>query len=135
MHDRIRTPVFAMGRAERIRGGGATGTTRMELGVFRMTWIWGREIGACPARDLPKVSIRVKPARNQRTPPAVDVLAVLAQLDGWPRLAVSEKLVALATPLGARGGYFKWAEPGLLLVSAWSQGCRSCTARGRTRRR
>jgi len=32
--------------------------------------------------------IRVKPARNQRTPPLADVLAVLEHLEGWPRLAV-----------------------------------------------
>lgn len=75
-------------RDERLRAGASSGTVKAELGVLHMAWTWGRQVGACPARDLPRVALKVKPARDRYTPPPGDVLAVLDQLDGWPRLAV-----------------------------------------------
>ena len=109
--DRVGMSTVERYRDERLRAGGAPGTAKMELGVLRMAWIWGREVGVCPARDLPRVSIRVKPARNQRTPPLGDVLAVLEHLDGWPRLAV-----VLMMGTGARIreiAHLRWKDVGL----------------------
>lgn len=75
-------------RDTRLRAGGATGTVDMELGVVRMAWRWGREIGVCPVRDLPHVPVNVKPTRNRRTPSTSEVTAVLGAMTGWSRLAV-----------------------------------------------
>ncbi len=98
-------------RDQRLRSGGSTGSVAMELGVLGIAWRWGREVGICPARDLPKVHLRVKPTYNQRTPSIDDVIAVLQHLDGWRRLAV---LVLFAT--GARVGEvasLQWADVNL----------------------
>ena len=86
-------------RDARLREGTATNTVGVELGVLRMAWRWGRELGACPARELPRVRLKVKPVRNRRTPTPGDVAEVVAVMDGWPRLAV---LLLWAT--GARVG-------------------------------
>lgn len=72
----------------RVRGGAASGTVKIEVGTLRSAWRWGRQRGHCPDRDLPPLTIKVKPARNRRTPTPGDVGSVIAALQGWPRLAV-----------------------------------------------
>jgi len=72
----------------RVRGGAATGTVKNEIGALRSAWRWGRQRGLCPDHGLPPLPIKVKPARNRRTPTPGDVGGVIASLDGWPRLAV-----------------------------------------------
>lgn len=86
--DRVSPTALEGYRDRRCHAGAATATVHRELKVLRAAWQWGREIGACPDRDLPRVKLTVRPKREKRTPSPGEVGAVLEQLDGWPRLAV-----------------------------------------------
>lgn len=85
--DRVDTTSIERYRDEQLRAGYASSTVKAEMGVLNMAWNWGRQMGACPDRQLPKVHLKVKPAREKYTPPLRDVLAVIDKLDRWPRLA------------------------------------------------
>lgn len=62
-------------------------TVRAELIQLRSAWLWGRELGVIPLRDLPKV--RVRGATREKVEPTPEELArVFSHLDGWARLAM-----------------------------------------------
>lgn len=99
--DRLDLPAVERFRDQRLRGGASTGTVALQVGVLTMAWTWGRQLGACPARDLPRLSMKFQPSpkRNRNTPTPEDIARVLAELDGWPRLAFR-----LLASTGARMG-------------------------------
>lgn len=77
-------------------------TVEHELRVLRLAWNWGESRGHTPAGRLSAVRVRVDDAtfvNNHRTPTRDEVAAVLAHMEGWPRLAT---LLLAAT--GARVG-------------------------------
>ncbi len=84
--DRVDLSTLQRYRDARLRTA-ASGTVDLELGILRMAWRWGRELGACPARELPRVRLKVKAARNRRTPTRADIARVDEHLSGWPRVA------------------------------------------------
>lgn len=86
--DRVSAGQLEGYRDRRCVGGAATSSVQRELKVFRTAWEWGRGIGACPDRDLPRVKLTVTSKRAKRTPCPGEVGAVLAKLEGWPWLAV-----------------------------------------------
>lgn len=64
-------------------------TVVQEIGFLRMAWRWGREVGIVPARDLPRIPIKVQGhVRNRKTPTPEETALVLRELDGWARLAL-----------------------------------------------
>ena len=87
--DRLDLAALERFRDQRLRGGASTGTVSLQVGVLAMAWTWGRQLGACPARDLPKLGMKFKPAanRNRHTPSPEDVVKVIGAMDGWARLA------------------------------------------------
>lgn len=86
--DRLDVVTLERYRDARLHSGGAPATVAKELKILRFAWRWGRELGYCPARELPRVAIRVHPVRTRQTPTRADVLGVLDHLEGWPYLAV-----------------------------------------------
>lgn len=107
--------------------GAAPRTVRLELEVLGQAWQWGREQEIVPARDFPSVSIRITDRREKYTPSRGDVAAVVAELDGWTRLAVH-----LLYATGCRPGELaqaRWKdvdfERGLLHFPAGKTGPRS----------
>ncbi len=85
--DRLDVLTLEAYRDRRLRSQVAGASVAMELNILRIAWAWGREVGACPARSLPKLDVRAKPVRNHHTPHPEDVRAVAAHLDGWARSA------------------------------------------------
>lgn len=64
-------------------------TVAKELNMLAFAWRWGREMGYCPARDLPRVNVRVHGyVRNHSTPAREEADAVLDAVDGWRRTAL-----------------------------------------------
>lgn len=86
-------------RDRRLRAGVATSTLVLEFNILRIAWRWGREVGVCPPRSLPRVALRARRLRPAVTPTPEHVRAVAARLTGWARVAF---LVQYAT--GARTG-------------------------------
>lgn len=86
-------------RDRRGRAGVASATLALEFNILRIAWRWGREVGICPPRALPRVELRVRRARPAVTPTPEHVRAVAARLTGWKRVAF---LLQYAT--GARTG-------------------------------
>lgn len=86
--DRLDVVTLERFRDTRLHAGAAPATVAKELKILRFAWRWGRELGYCPPRDLPKVAIKPHPVRTRHTPTRADVLGVLDHLDGWPYLAV-----------------------------------------------
>ncbi len=75
---------------ERLRTA-APSTVRREVKAIFAAWRYGQAVGVVPARALPKLSelgIPDRPVRERHTPDAADVEKVIAELDGWPRMAV-----------------------------------------------
>jgi integrase len=97
--DRLDVVTLEAYRDRRLRGRAAGASVAMELNVLRIAWAWGREVGACPARALPKLDVRAKAVRNHHTPAPDDVRAVAAQLEGWAR-AVFVLLYATGARIG-----------------------------------
>lgn len=85
--------------AYRDRSGYAGRTVRLDLGFLRAASTWGHARGLPCPRELPDLRLNIRRRYNDRTPEHREVVAVLAQLDGWHRLAV---LLLAAT--GARVG-------------------------------
>jgi integrase len=85
--DRVDLLTIERFRDTRMHSGAAPATVAKELKILGIAWRWGRELGYCPARDLPKVAIKAHPVRSRQTPTPADVLGVLDHLDGWPYLA------------------------------------------------
>lgn len=74
-------------RNQRIR----TVASRMaayELRALHAAWRWAREEGHIDTRDLARVSVKIVARRDTPAPSPDTVRAVVAQLDGWARLAV-----------------------------------------------
>lgn len=86
-------------RDRRLRKGVASSTLALEFNILRIAWGWGREVGICPARALPRVEIRSRRERPAVTPTPEHVRAVAGRLTGWVRVAF---LLQYAT--GARTG-------------------------------
>jgi len=86
-------------RDRRLRAGIASSTLALELNILRIAWRWGREVGVCPARALPRVELRARRVRPAVTPAPEHVRVVASRLAGWKRVAF---LVQYAT--GARTG-------------------------------
>jgi len=97
--DRLDLVTLSEYRDRRLRSDAAPESVGMEINVLRIAWRWGREVGACPARDLPRVDVRKRATRNHTTPELSHVAAVVEHLRGWARVAV---LLLYAT--GARIG-------------------------------
>lgn len=97
--DRIDSATLERHRDTRLRAGGAPASIRAELVRLRAAWTWGQEMGLVPMRALPRVRVTAEPRNCRTTPTRGDLIAVLAQLQGWQRLAV---LLFAAT--GARLG-------------------------------
>ncbi len=95
-------------RNRRLAAKGAPATVRQEIKALRAAWRWGKARGLTPERDLPSFSIKPTPVRTRYTPSRKEVLAVLAELNGWPRIGV---LLLFAT--GARIGevaVLRWSD-------------------------
>ncbi len=99
--DRIERDTLARYRDARMRAENAsTYYVQQELTALAMAWTWGREHGIVPARDLPRLTIKVVPRREGRTPSPEEiqrVIEVLGQGSGrrarrdapvWPRIAL-----------------------------------------------
>ncbi len=85
-------------RDDRLREGAAPRTVELEMKALRMVWRWGRDRGMAPARDLPRVRVRINGyVINHRTPTAEEVALVFERLDGAMLLVV--RLLAIT---GAR---------------------------------
>ena len=70
-------------RNNRLREKAAPRTVELELKVLHMIWRWSRERGLVPARDLPRVRVKVDGyVINHRTPAPEEAASVLALLDG-----------------------------------------------------
>lgn len=104
----------------RQREGAAASTIRHELGALRMAWGWGQELGACPARKVPRVPVKGGAVYCDYTPTAVEVAKVLAKLEerlqptrgrplrDWPLV-----YLLLEYAMGARAGEIaalEWAD-------------------------
>lgn len=110
--DRLSAPQIEGHRDRRLRAGAAATTLRNEVDVLGFAWRWWMDRSPRPLKPLPKVAVKGGPVRNRRTPTRADVLAVLAQLDGWAELAV---LLLFAT--GARPGEvrdLRWSDVDLV---------------------
>lgn len=95
----------------RDRSPDAGATVARDLKYLRQAWAWGREVGACPERELPTVRVeRRDPVRTRFTPDRGQVAAILGAVG-----RVSE---------GARRGLVLLAatgcRPGELLSLRWS---------------
>lgn len=81
----------------------ATSTVRQDLKALQRAWHWAEEEGHLPPNSkLPKLRFGkrdVATVRNHRTPSLPEIVTVIGQLAGWPRLAT---LLLFAT--GARIG-------------------------------
>lgn len=86
--DRVTSATLERHRDGRLRSGAAPSTVRQELKAFRAAWRWGREIGLCPDRSLPRMRLKVEPVRDRYTPSRDEVVQVIGALTGWPQLAV-----------------------------------------------
>jgi len=120
--DRIDVVTLEGYRDRRLRSRAAGASVAMEVNVLRIAWAWGREVGACPARDLPRLDVRAKPVRNRSTPTPDAVRVVAANLDGWARAAF-----VLLHATGARIGEIADLEWSAVDVPA-----RVVTLRGKT---
>ena len=87
---RAETLVRAKGQRGRVprRASMAPWTVSRELRVLGAAWTWGHERGLVPTATLPQPDIRVRDVVHKHTPTAEEVAAVVAQLSGWPWLAV-----------------------------------------------
>jgi integrase len=71
-------------------------TVRAELVQLRSAWLWGREIGVIPLRDLPRIRVRAS-VQEKPEPTRDELVQVHSHLDGWAKLAM-----LLYTTTGAR---------------------------------
>lgn len=120
--DRVDVVTLEGYRDRRLRARAAGTSVAAELNVLRIAWAWGREVGVCPARALPKLDVRAKPVRNRTTPTQEAARAVAAHLDGWTRA-----VFVLLFATGARIG-----ELANLEWSAVDLSRRTVTLRGKT---
>lgn len=75
-------------RDRRLAAGSATSTVKQDLTILRIAWRWGWERGATPSESLPKVPIRVSPARTRHMPGRRDAWAVVSRAQGYVRTAL-----------------------------------------------
>lgn len=85
--DRLDRNAIERYRDTRLRGGAAPNTVRIEIIALRTAWRWGREVGLVDG-ELASVRLPTGHTRPRNTPTRGDVVAVLAQLDGWRRVIV-----------------------------------------------
>lgn len=74
-------------RTETNPKGISTGTLKFDMKRLNAAWRWGQEMGLCPDKPLPSLRVRIVPTRNKHTPTRADLQKVIAQMEGWPRLA------------------------------------------------
>lgn len=115
-----RRPVRRLRRADleryrdlRLSQGAATLTVSKELRVLRAAWSWFLDLTGRPNLTLPKVTLKVTRARPRVTPTRPQILAVLAELDGWARTAM-----VLLYATGARPGEIRDLRWGALDLRA-----------------
>ena len=100
MSARVDRGTLEMYRDDRLREGAAPRTVQLELRIMLMAWRWGGERGLVPARELPRVKIRIDGyVINHRTPAPEEIAPVLDELTGDSLLVM--QLLALT---GARVG-------------------------------
>lgn len=85
--DRVTRATLETYRDARIREGAAPRTVGLEFGYLRQAWRWAYEARLHDERPLPSVRIVPRDVRSRYTPTRVELARVLAQLDGWARLA------------------------------------------------
>lgn len=66
----------------------ASATVDLDMTLFMRAHRWGRRARRIPDVEVPRPRVKVSPTRDTHTPERADVEAVLAQLAGWPRMAV-----------------------------------------------
>ena len=71
-----------------------------------MAWRWAYSAGHVPTAPLAMPEVRIVAVRDRYTPSAGEVARVLAQLDGWPRMAL-----LLVWSTGARIGEIGHLRP------------------------
>lgn len=86
----------------RQRQNNATTTISADLGTLQQAWRWGRQVGACPDRDLAAPRLKASP-KARYTPKLSDVAAVVRVLEAGPSPWVAV-LLRLAAATGARVG-------------------------------
>lgn len=88
-------------RNSQLIAGVASSSVHRQLKTLRTAWAWGREVGVCPAVDLPKVGVKVVAVRDKHTPSHADVEAVIQTMreGSWFRF-----VTALLAETGARVG-------------------------------
>jgi len=95
-------------RDGRLGGGGAPSTVGLEFQVLQSAWRWGQDLGFCPLHRIPTPRLPKATRYNRRTPTRGEVAQAVAQMHGWPRLAV-----VLLYATGARPGevtHLKWGD-------------------------
>jgi len=65
--DRIDLLTLERYRDIRLKRGFATATVQQDLKALKAAWRWGREMGICPDKQLPKVTIKVVGVRDKTT--------------------------------------------------------------------
>lgn len=77
-------------RDRRLAAGAASGTVKQDVKAFRAAWAWGRDVGVCPERTLPRLKLKLVAKRSRYTPDRREALAALDCLPGgWPRVVGS----------------------------------------------
>lgn len=89
--------------AARLRAGSAPSTIQLDLTLLRIAWVWGREEGIAPDRDLPRIRIRV-PKIERSAPPPEDIARIAEWLDANRRPRWPGRLVRLLAATGCRIG-------------------------------
>lgn len=86
-------------RDARLHEGAATQTTQHDIDILRRAWNWGRPLGLCPNRPLPRPLLCVHPTREKYTPSREEFWIVVDAMEGWPNL-----LLQILAGTGARVG-------------------------------
>jgi integrase len=102
--DRLDLTTLERYRDTRSRDGYATSTIRQDFTTFRMAWCWGRELGVCPGRALPKVTLRQRPKANMYTPTREEMAKVLEVMPACSRVAWPCWYALMLAATGARPG-------------------------------
>lgn len=101
-------------RDQWLRGGGSTGTLRMDLTLLGAAVRWASEVSLITLTRLPSVRLQHRPSvdRNFFTPTATEMADVLAQLEGLPSMwpaVVMHFLIATGARVGEVEG-LTWAR-------------------------
>lgn len=87
-------------RNTRLIEGAASSTVKREIKTMRSAWRWALDSELIPDRELPRVKVKVEPARTKYNPTPEECWRVIEQLNGWPRF-VASILAVTGTRIGA----------------------------------